>query len=383
MKATDGRRRPIRGLWVRNNHYYAQLSVMDHAIGKSRTKRIALKRATTVAEAVMEMHNLLRLRRDGKLCVAPKAPTFTEAADNYLAYEHSLHDGKRESTLAGERKCVRSLKGSFGGITLDRITPAMVKAHMARRQSVDKVCGRSVNHELIILGNVFKHSETVFGVKFNPMDGVDHLPYKANKKPLADTAEIEALRKWSVANLKYGQLISDFCGFLALTGARRSEGLTVAWSDVDMVAKRVRIGGYRKSKNGDARLVDMSPALEALLAEMSARKEPDSKWLFPSPTAGVGADIPAAHLEAWFKLAREATKAERITGFHAFRHYFASMCVMAGIDYMTIAAWLGHKDGGILIGKVYGHLNNEHRLNMAAKLGRFQDDLSCASVKHV
>jgi hypothetical protein len=59
------------------------------------------------------------------------------------------------------------------------------------------------------------------------------------------------------------------------------------------------------------------------------------------------------------------------------------MCVMAGIDYMTIAAWLGHKDGGILIGKVYGHLNNEHRLNMAAKLGRFQDDLSCASVKLV
>jgi hypothetical protein len=29
---------------------------------------------------------------------------------------------------------------------------------------------------------------------------------------------------------------------------------------------------------------------------------------------------------------------------------------MSGIDFMTIAAWLGHKDGGTLIGKVYGHL---------------------------
>jgi hypothetical protein len=46
------------------------------------------------------------------------------------------------------------------------------------------------------------------------------------------------------------------------------------------------------------------------------------------------------------------------------------MCVMAGIDFMTIAAWLGHKDGGILVGKVYGHLLDEHR-QRAAKQVRF------------
>jgi hypothetical protein len=41
---------------------------------------------------------------------------------------------------------------------------------------------------------------------------------------------------------------------------------------------------------------------------------------------------------------------------------------MAGVDFMTIAEWLGHKDGGILIGKVYGHLLDEHRQRMAAKV---------------
>ncbi len=46
------------------------------------------------------------------------------------------------------------------------------------------------------------------------------------------------------------------------------------------------------------------------------------------------------------------------------------MCVMAGIDFMTIAVWLGHKDGGILVGKVYGHLLDEHR-QKAAKLVHF------------
>jgi len=34
-------------------------------------------------------------------------------------------------------------------------------------------------------------------------------------------------------------------------------------------------------------------------------------------------------------------------------------------DFMTIAQWVGHVDGGVLIGKVYGHLANEHRQRMA------------------
>ena len=41
---------------------------------------------------------------------------------------------------------------------------------------------------------------------------------------------------------------------------------------------------------------------------------------------------------------------------------------MSGIDYMTIARWLGHLDGGILIGKTYGHLADEHKREMAARL---------------
>jgi hypothetical protein len=41
---------------------------------------------------------------------------------------------------------------------------------------------------------------------------------------------------------------------------------------------------------------------------------------------------------------------------------------MAGVDYMTIAAWVGHKDGGVLIGKVYGHLSDDHKRETAKRL---------------
>ena len=52
-------------------------------------------------------------------------------------------------------------------------------------------------------------------------------------------------------------------------------------------------------------------------------------------------------------------------GFHDLRHFFASQWVMGGLDFMTIAHWLGHSDGGILVGKVYGHLADTHKRRMA------------------
>lgn len=55
-------------------------------------------------------------------------------------------------------------------------------------------------------------------------------------------------------------------------------------------------------------------------------------------------------------------------GFHDFRHAFVSHAVMNGVPFLTIASWVGHKDGGVLIGRVYGHLLDEHRKQMAQKL---------------
>jgi integrase len=68
-----------------------------------------------------------------------------------------------------------------------------------------------------------------------------------------------------------------------------------------------------------------------------------------------------------FIVAREKADLEWV-GFHDLRHYFASMAVMSGIDFKTISEWLGHQDGGMLVGKVYGHLLPEHKQRMAERL---------------
>ena len=55
-------------------------------------------------------------------------------------------------------------------------------------------------------------------------------------------------------------------------------------------------------------------------------------------------------------------------GHHSMRHFFTSNAIEQGIDFKTVAAWLGHKDGGVLVAQVYGHLREEHSEAMAAKM---------------
>jgi len=112
--------------------------------------------------------------------------------------------------------------------------------------------------------------------------------------------------------------------------------------------------------------VDFNPKLKAHLEAMKKRKAPDTDWLFPSPQRGKK-DIPAKTFKGSLDLVRERAEMPNFN-FHDCRHHFISMCVMSGVDFMTIAAWVGHKDGGVLIGKVYGHLANEHRKAMAQKV---------------
>ena len=50
------------------------------------------------------------------------------------------------------------------------------------------------------------------------------------------------------------------------------------------------------------------------------------------------------------------------------RHHFASYCVMSGIDFKTVAQWLGHRDGGFLVCKTYSHLSASHTREQAQRL---------------
>jgi hypothetical protein len=49
------------------------------------------------------------------------------------------------------------------------------------------------------------------------------------------------------------------------------------------------------------------------------------------------------------------------------RHLFATRCIESGVDVPTVSRWLGHKDGGALAMKTYGHLRREHSIAQAQR----------------
>ena len=51
---------------------------------------------------------------------------------------------------------------------------------------------------------------------------------------------------------------------------------------------------------------------------------------------------------------------------HAFRHYFVTTCLEAGVPLPTITDWIGHQDGGALALSTYKHIRKDHSLKMAA-----------------
>jgi integrase len=197
------------------------------------------------------------------------------------------------------------------------------------------------------------------------------------KRPLFGPAELEKLcaaafetRKNDAGECvevtKNGQEFVDYVKLLAYSGARRNEALALRWADVDFEREQLTIGASGDTKNRTARVVDFNSKLRGHLREMKRRKAPDSDWLFPSPQRGKK-DLGARTFHESLRLVLTQAGMPGFQ-FHDCRHHFISMAVMSGVDFMTIAAWVGHRDGGVLIGKVYGHLANEHRKAMGERM---------------
>ena len=144
---------------------------------------------------------------------------------------------------------------------------------------------------------------------------------------------------------------ADLVELLAYTGARLNEARNLLWSDVNFAGNKINL---RVTKNGDPRMVPMMEELKALLKKMR-EESPDAR---PESTV-------AKVFEAQKSIDNACIKAgiARIT-HHDLRHLFATTCIEAGIDIPTVARLLGHKDGGALAMKTYGHLRDEHAQRM-------------------
>jgi integrase len=395
IAARDSRNCRVPGLHVRNDRFYATLWA-DRGDGRKAARRFPLfdDSGAPIRTLSAAKTALVKLREENRRNVLPQAghkPRLNAFSAEYL--EMTSTRAKRPRTQEKEKAAIELWRGHLGDMRIDQINTPILKSFIEKRlrggRIGEKTFGpaspRTVALDLIGLRNVLNAAVDAGHLRDLPRFPKIKTP-PPPRRPLLTPEEFQKLltscfakKKDGEPLTKNGEQLNDFLRLLAFTGAREQEALRLRWSHVDFerrrifigadenfTAKAMTIGSGGTSKNRGSRIVDFNPQLELLLREMESRRAPDSEWLFPSPQRGEK-DIHARTLRESLKLVRKEAGLSNV-GFHDLRHLFCSFSVMAGIDFMTIASWLGHKDGGILIGKVYGHLLDEHRQKMAAKL---------------
>jgi integrase len=159
---------------------------------------------------------------------------------------------------------------------------------------------------------------------------------------------------------RYSPHCADFASGLAFTGCRVGEAHAIAWRDVDFNAGEIVVRGdaITGTKNWELRRVPLIPDAIKLFSRMRGERSLES---LDTKVFRVG--------ECQKALDRACAKVgtDRIT-HHDLRHLFATRCIESGVDIPTVSRWLGHKDGGALAMKTYGHLRREHSLAQAQRV---------------
>ena len=144
-----------------------------------------------------------------------------------------------------------------------------------------------------------------------------------------------------------------FVGFLAFSGMRKGELSAMRWESIG--EDWITIGADGKTKGKSFRMVPISSHLREVIELWQPEQRKGQIFKMLSPRRAIST-------------ACEELKLPSLR-VHDTRHFFATMCIQKGVDIPTVAKWLGHKDGGVLAMKAYGHITDDHSLASAQKLG--------------
>jgi integrase len=334
----------------RNGHgvYFAWFSVRGKQLKRSlktSDKELARRRLAELRKVATRLHGL----EDRNL-------RFEEVVRAWL---ESIQGGLKSSTYRRRVVCINQLMPFFKTIPMRSITATDIEKWKLRRGA--SIAARTFNKELETLNHVIRYARDVKGILLDkPAEKV------RNRKTETATVEIPSKEQFGMllAELRNEpQAVrsgaAEFAEFLAYSGLRLGEGREVRWRDVNFELNTLLVtGGETVTKNHQHRTIPLFPSLrrllESVIKERGEISKEDRIFAIRDIRQAVGSACQRAGLPRF--------------GHHALRHFFCSNAIEAGVDFKAIAGWLGHKDGGVLAAKTYGHLRNEHSAAMAQRM---------------
>jgi integrase len=200
------------------------------------------------------------------------------------------------------------------------------------------------------------------GARFsNPAANLARMRIRPKRLELPSREQfLQFVEEIRTAGARQSKDCANLVRFLAYSGLRTSEARYVTWADVNFARRQLHVRGdpITATKNGEMRYVPMIPELEGMLIEMRKRR-------LREPPNSIVMRVFECQNSMTHAAARIGMK--RIT-HHDLRHLFATICIESGVDVPTVSRWLGHKDGGALCMKTYGHLREDHSFAQAQRV---------------
>jgi integrase len=348
-------------LWKRGERLYAALTIP----GKG-TRRVPLRTpdkhpvsSLTEARAALVVLEY-ELAQGTQIAGDANCPTLADFTGAYLETMERTK-AKDPKTISKEACHLRRWTETTGAVKLDKLGLSHITRHVAARLKSPVISNRTVNLDLVALGNLLRFAKSEGLVRRVVTDDWTPLRHKAPAKRLLTVDEVAS---FCAACHAYdgAACVADFVKLAAYTGARFASLLALEWSDVDFVRRTVNF--HRATKYARSITVDFNEPLEGLLKRLHKLRAPDGKYVLADED---GKQHDPARLYAFIHVVRERQGLPELTP-HLLRHFFASMCIMSGVDLPTVADWLGHNDKGVTLAKTYAHLLNGHKQAQAARV---------------
>lgn len=337
--------------------YYARMFLNGKEVWRSlRTKLFSVAEAR-LAEAQKEHRQ--RKGREGSETNGKMI--FEQAVAIYLSRVEADTNLKRTTRLS-YRNLLKSLLKSWPELAkmeVKRITPAKCRNWATGFTKI--AYGIRYNNTIALLRHVLDVAKENGSIVLNPAEQLERQTVRPK------ILELPTLKQFSgfIEELRSGkswasQVSADLVQGLAYTGCRISEAWWIKWQDLDFAHSEILVRGdpVERTKNGEIRRLPMIPAARSLFERMRKARPDES----PEDRVFLVKDCQLS-----MDSAAKKTRMARIT-HHDLRHFFATICIESGVDIPTVSRWLGHKDGGALAMKTYGHLRREHSAAQALKV---------------
>jgi len=343
---------------VRNNSsgiYYARFRIGGKLTWRALGTKVLTTAKLKLPDAIKDERKLIAAG-DGQI-------TFMQAKKIYL--DRLNADPKRkEKTKEYHKQRLKALEDSWPDLDEKKIRSITKDECLKWAHSFAKeFSATNYNHTLGIIREIIEIG-IENGARFdNPAKSVDRLTEASAPPVLPSQEQFKAF----VATIEssgsgHSRPCANLVRFLAYGGFRLGEAKNITWRDCDFKKGKITVyggqGGLKGRAAGECRIVPMIPEMRILLENLRSRrsKEAETKKV-----------MQVFECQKAMTSAASKVKMDRIT-HHDLRHLFATRCIESGVDIPTVSRWLGHKDGGALAMRVYGHLRDQHSNEMAQRV---------------